>query len=274
MKIFETHAHYDDEQFDSDRDTLLSKMLGTEKPEQACLDALINVGASLDGSRKSLMLAEKYENVYAAVGVHPEEVGNLNIDDMAWLEKNAGSNPKVVAVGEIGLDYHYPEPSKDIQIRWFRQQLCVARKVGKPVIIHSRDACSDTLECMRAEKAADIGGVIHCYSYSREAAREYLNMGFYFGIGGVVTFKNARKLAEAVSYIPEEYLLLETDCPYMAPEPLRGRRNDSRNLIYVAEKIGQIKGLSAQEVICITNRNARRLFQERNGQGIAGAENG
>ena len=147
-----------------------------------------------------------------------------------------------------------------MQKQWFRQQLKLAWEIRKPVIIHSRDACADTLECMRMEHADKIGGIIHCYSYSKEAARDYLDMGFHFGIGGVVTFKNARKLIEAVEYIPMERIVLETDCPYMAPEPHRGTRNDSRNIAFVAEKIAQIKGMTAQEVIDITNKNARKLF--------------
>ena len=166
----------------------------------------------------------------------------------------------MLAIGEIGLDYHYPEPAKEIQQQWFRRQLNLAADVKKPVIIHSREACQDTLACMRAEHAEQIGGVIHCYSYSKEAAQEFLKMGFYFGFGGVVTFKNAKKAVEAVEAIPIEKILLETDCPYMAPEPNRGKRNYSGYLPYVAERIAQIKQMTAQEVIDITNANARKLF--------------
>ena len=256
MKIFETHAHYDDSDFDEDREELITSMLS----DDGALDCLINVGASLKGCEDSLLLASKYDKVYAAIGVHPEEVEGLTMGHMRWIKENASMNRKVLAIGEIGLDYHYPEPTKEVQKQWFRQQLKLAWEIRKPVIIHSRDACADTLECMRMEHADKIGGIIHCYSYSKEAARDYLDMGFHFGIGGVVTFKNARKLIEAVEYIPMERIVLETDCPYMAPEPHRGTRNDSRNIAFVAEKIAQIKGMTAQEVIDITNKNARKLF--------------
>ena len=256
MKIFETHAHYDDSDFDEDREELITSMLS----DDGALDCLINVGASLKGCEDSLLLASKYDKVYAAIGVHPEEVEGLTMGHMRWIKENASMNRKVLAIGEIGLDYHYPEPTKEVQKQWFRQQLKLAWEIRKPVIIHSRDACADTLECMRMEHADKIGGIIHCYSYSKEAARDYLDMGFHFGIGGVVTFKNARKLIEAVEYIPMERIVLETDCPYMAPEPHRGTRNDSRNIAFVAEKIAQIKGMTAQEIIDITNKNARKLF--------------
>lgn len=256
MKIFETHAHYDDSDFDEDREELITSMLSDDGE----LDCLINVGASLKGCEDSLLLASKYDKVYAAIGVHPEDVEGLTMGHMRWIKENASMNRKVLAIGEIGLDYHYPEPTKEVQKQWFRQQLKIAGEIRKPVIIHSRDACADTLECMRMEHADKIGGIIHCYSYSKEAARDYLDMGFHFGIGGVVTFKNARKLIEAVEYIPMERIVLETDCPYMAPEPHRGTRNDSRNIAFVAEKIAQIKGMTAQEVIDITNKNARKLF--------------
>ncbi len=256
MKIFETHAHYDDSDFDEDREELITNMLS----DDGILDCIINVGASLKGCEDSLLLASRYDKVYAAIGVHPEEVEGLTMGHMRWIKENASMNRKVLAIGEIGLDYHYPEPTKEVQKQWFRQQLKIAGEIKKPVIIHSRDACADTLECMRMEHADKIGGIIHCYSYSKEAARDYLDMGFYFGIGGVVTFKNARKLIEAVEYIPMERIVLETDCPYMAPEPHRGTRNDSRNITFVAEKIAQIKGMTTQEVIDITNKNARKLF--------------
>ena len=256
MKIFETHAHYDDSDFDEDREELITNMLS----DDGILDCIINVGASLKGCEDSLLLASRYDKVYAAIGVHPEEVDGLTMGHMRWIKENASMNRKVLAIGEIGLDYHYPEPTKEVQKQWFRQQLKIASEIKKPVIIHSRDACADTLECMRMEHADKIGGIIHCYSYSKEAARDYLDMGFYFGIGGVVTFKNARKLIEAVEYIPMERIVLETDCPYMAPEPHRGTRNDSRNITFVAEKIAQIKGMTTQEVIDITNKNARKLF--------------
>ena len=256
VKIFETHSHYDDAAFDHDRDELLGEMLG----ENGNIDYIVNVGASLNGCRASIELSEKYDRIYAAVGVHPEDIEALNDMEYEWLKTTAEGNPKVVAVGEIGLDYHYPEPGKELQRECFRRQLRIAAEVGKPVIIHSREACADTIECMRKEHAENIGGIIHCYSYTKESAKDFLNMGFYFGIGGVVTFKNAKKLVEAVEYIPMDKIVLETDCPYMAPEPHRGKRNDSRNIRYVADKIAQIKGMTSQEIIDITSENAKRLF--------------
>lgn len=254
MKIFETHAHYDDEAFREDREALFDEMFAND------IDTIINVGASFAGCEQSVALADSHEKIYAAVGIHPEDVEELTEARMAWLKKTASENQKVLAIGEIGLDYHYPEPAKEIQQQWFRRQLNLAADVKKPVIIHSREACQDTLACMRAEHAEQIGGVIHCYSYSKEAAQEFLKMGFYFGFGGVVTFKNTKKAVEAVEAIPIEKILLETDCPYMAPEPNRGKRNYSGYLPYVAERIAQIKQMTAQEVIDITNANARKLF--------------
>lgn len=254
MKIFETHAHYDDEAFREDREALFDEMFAND------IDTIINVGASFAGCEQSVALADSHEKIYAAVGIHPEDVEELTEARMAWLKKTASENEKVLAIGEIGLDYHYPEPAKEIQQLWFRRQLRLAADIKKPVIIHSREACQDTLACMRAEHAEQIGGVIHCYSYSKEAAQEFLKMGFYFGFGGVVTFKNAKKAVEAVEAIPIEKILLETDCPYMAPEPNRGKRNYSGYLPYVAERIAQIKQMTAQEVIDITNANARKLF--------------
>lgn len=254
MKIFETHAHYDDEAFREDREALFDEMFAKD------IDTIINVGASFAGCEQSVALADSHEKIYAAVGIHPEDVEELTEARMAWLKKTASENEKVLAIGEIGLDYHYPEPAKEIQQQLFRRQLNLAADVKKPVIIHSREACQDTLACMRAEHAEQIGGVIHCYSYSKEAAQEFLKMGFYFGFGGVVTFKNAKKAVEAVEAIPIEKILLETDCPYMAPEPNRGKRNYSGYLPYVAERIAQIKQMTAQEVIDITNANARKLF--------------
>jgi TatD DNase family protein len=257
MKIFETHAHYDDSDYDEDREELLEKMLGDE----GVIDCIINVGASLKGCEDSILLASKHEKIYAALGVHPQEVEGLVAGNMKWIKENASMNRKVVAIGEIGLDYHFPEPSKELQKFWFRQQLKIARDLGKPVIIHSRDACADTLECLKLEHAEKMGGIIHCYSYSKEAARDYLEMGFHIGIGGVITFKNAKKIVEAVEYIPMDRLVLETDSPYLAPEPHRGSRNDSRNIEFVAAKIAEIKGVTAQEVIDVTNANAKRLFK-------------
>ncbi|MCI8763687.1 MAG: TatD family hydrolase [Lachnospiraceae bacterium] len=254
MKIFDTHAHYNDEAFDKDRDELLrslnAKGIGT----------VVNVGASIQSTKETLQLTRQYHFVYGAAGVHPNETGELNDNLMEWLRDITREN-KIVAVGEIGLDYHWEEPEPEIQKYWFVRQLTLAREERLPVIIHSRDAARDTLDIIKAERAEETGGVLHCFSYGVDLAREYLQMGFYLGIGGVVTFHNARKLKEVVKYAPLDQLVLETDCPYLSPEPYRGRRNSSLNLIYVAEQIGQIKNIPADEVILVTSRNAKRLYR-------------
>ena len=254
MMIFDTHAHYDDEQFDEDRDELLASM-------QACgVEAVTNIGASLATSQNTIELTKKYPFVYGAIGVHPNEVEDLNEDGIAWLKENSAL-PKIVAIGEIGLDYYWDEPGREIQKKWFLRQLELAREVKLPVVIHSRDAAKDTLDIMKSFHAENLGGVIHCFSYTKEMAREYLNMGFFLGIGGVVTFKNAKKLKEVVEYMPMEQMVLETDCPYLSPVPNRGKRNSSLNLPYVVEEVARLKGISVDEVIEITNRNAKTMYK-------------
>ena len=257
--IIDTHAHYDDEAFNEDRHNLLMGLKDNN------VELVINASASISECKATLELMEKYPFVYGMIGVHPEEVSKLTEDDLNWLEKISVENAiynggKVVAIGEIGLDYHYDEPSKDIQTKWFIKQLELARKVKLPLNIHSRDAAKDTMDILKNAKADEIGGVIHCYSYSLESAKEYLNLGFKFGIGGVLTFKNARKLVEVVEYLPMDAIVLETDAPYLAPMPNRGTRNDSTNIKFVAAKIAEIKGISEEEVIDITNANARKVY--------------
>ena len=204
------------------------------------IGTVVNVGASIASTKTTLALAEAHPFMYAAVGVHPNETAELTDADMKWLESLA-ENPKVVAIGEIGLDYYWDEPEREIQKHWFSAQLEVAKKTGLPVIIHSRDAAKDTLDIMKVEHNGATGGVIHCFSYGVEMAREYLNMGYYIGIGGVLTFKNAKKLIEVAEYAPLDRIVLETDCPYLAPVPNRGKRNFSGNLPYVVEKLAEIK---------------------------------
>lgn len=254
MKIFDTHAHYDNPAFDPDRDRLLESL------KDHGIEAVVNVGASIQTTKNTLDLVKKYPFVYGSVGVHPNETGELDESLLDWLEQ-ATEEKKIVAVGEIGLDYHWNEPEKHVQKHWFVRQLDLARRVHLPIIVHSRDGAKDTLDIMKGEKAGELGGVIHCFSYGKEMAREYLDMGFYLGIGGVVTFENAKKLKEVVAYMPMDRIVLETDCPYLAPVPHRGERNSSLNLSYVAETISQIKGMERDEVIAITNRNARDLYR-------------
>lgn len=252
--IFESHAHYDDTAFDGDREELLASL------KEHGIGTVINVGASLAGCRMTEELMERYPFVYGAMGVHPSETAQLDEENFRWL-RSLCSLDKTVAVGEIGLDYHWPDPEPAVQKVWFERQLELAREVELPVIIHSREAAKDTLDMMQALRAGEIGGVIHCYSYTKEMAREYLNMDFYFGIGGVITFQNAKKLKEAVEYIPMDRILLETDSPYLAPEPNRGKRNSSLNLPYIAQTIAQLKGITYDEVVEMTDANARNLFR-------------
>jgi len=251
--IFESHAHYDDEQFEEDRDELLSSM------NKNGIGTIVNVGASLESCGSTLALTEKYPFVYAALGVHPDEVGALNEESYQWLREQCRKE-KVAAVGEIGLDYYWDNEPRETQKEWFIKQLELARELDLPVIIHSRDAAADTMEIMKTH-AKGLDGVIHCYSYSPEMAREYVKMGFYIGVGGVVTFKNSKKLKETVEETPITSILLETDCPYLAPEPNRGKRNSSLNLVFVAETIAKIKNLEYDEVVRQTEENARKMFR-------------
>lgn len=252
--IFDTHTHYEDERFDEDRDELLKSM------KENGIDKIVNVGASINSTKKTVELAHKYDFVYAAVGIHPQDVATLDEKHIEWL-KELAADTKVVAIGEIGLDYHYEEPAKAIQKIWFEKQLELAHEVKLPVCIHSREAAKDTLEIMKACNAEKLGGVIHCFSYSTEMAEIYINMGFYIGIGGVITFKNSKKLKEVVQNIPLEHIVLETDCPYMAPVPNRGKRNSSLYLPYVVQAIAQLKGISEEEVIRVTEENAMKLYR-------------
>lgn len=252
--IFDTHAHYDDKAFDSDRKELFSNM------KKDRVEFVVNVGSDLEANRKTLALAEEFPFIYAALGVHPSETGELTEDNILWIQKEA-RRPKVVAIGEIGLDYYWPEPDKAVQKKWFERQLALAGEMGLPVIVHSRDAAKDTLEILKAWQMQKTGGVIHCFSYTKEIAREYLNMDYYFGIGGVLTFKNAKKLVEAAEYIPLNRILLETDCPYLAPEPYRGKRNQSSYISYVAQKLAEIINLSKEEVLAQTMQNAKDFYR-------------
>ena len=252
--IFETHAHYDDEKFDEDRAELLSSM------QENGIGRIINVSANLESLENTRKLMEAYPFIYGAFGLHPDEGGDLNEDVMERM-RGLCRLEKAVAVGEIGLDYYWDKENHEKQQYWFRRQIALAREEKLPMIIHSREAAADTLRVMKEEKSEEIGGVIHCFSYSAEMAEEYLKMGFYLGIGGVVTFKNAKKIKEVVQMAPMERILLETDSPYLAPVPYRGKRNSSLYLPYVVREIAEIKGISEEEVIEMTEKNAVRLFQ-------------
>ena len=254
--IFDTHAHYDDESFDEDREQVLKQI------REAGVRHFVNVSSDLKSVDTTLELVKNCSFAYAALGIIPGECGELTEADIKAVEEKIASFDRTAAVGEIGLDYYWEQnPPKDIQKKWFVRQLDLARQTGKPVIIHSRDAASDTLEILKKEDAGKIGGVIHCYSYSSEMAVEFVKMGFFLGIGGVLTFKNARKTVEVVKRIPLEYLVLETDCPYLAPVPYRGKRNSSDLLPHVAEKIAEIKEIPLSEVYDTTYANALRLYR-------------
>lgn len=252
--IFESHAHYDDGAFEEDREELLGSM------QEHGIKYIVNVGASLRGVRDTVKLMEKYPFIYGAVGLHPDEVGDLNEERMQWL-KGLCKLEKTVAVGEIGLDYYWDKEPRNVQKKWFIEQLHLAQEVNLPVVIHSRDAAKDTLEIMRAEHAGTTGGVIHCFSNSKEMARDYLDLGYYIGIGGVVTFKNARVMKEVAEYVPLDRILVETDCPYLAPAPFRGKRNSSLYLPYIIEQIANLKGISREEAERATYENAMRMYR-------------
>nr|WP_027870471.1 TatD family hydrolase [[Eubacterium] cellulosolvens] len=251
--IFDTHTHYDDEAFDGDREKVLDSI------REAGVRRFVNVSAEWSSLGKIRRLTEGRADAYAAYGIHPDNVGELSDDRFEEL-KNYCLREECVAVGEIGLDYHWNVESRETQIYWFKRQLALAREMKLPIIIHSRDAAADTMEIAREEEIGRIGGVVHCYSYSAEQAVEYVDMGMYIGIGGVLTFKNARKLRQVVETIPLDKLVLETDCPYLAPEPNRGRRNNSAYLKYVAAAIAEIKGITEEEVEAVTWENACRMY--------------
>lgn len=252
--IFETHSHYEDKAFDEDREILMRQLI------EAGIERVVDIGSSLDTCKRILNLINEYPFMYGAIGIHPSDTGNLTEADIDYL-KIESANEKIVAIGEIGLDYYWDEPERSIQKKWFERQLQLAREVSLPVVIHSRDAAKDTLDIMKAEKAGDIGGVIHCFSYGTEMAREYLDMGFYIGVGGVVTFKNGKKLKEVVEYTPIERIVTETDCPYLAPTPHRGERNSSLYIPLIIEEIAAIKNMDVQEVYRITCKNGYDLYR-------------
>ena len=251
--IFDTHAHYDDKQFDQDREELLASM------KDNGIGTIVDVGSNMETSTWIVEAVTRYPMMYGAVGVHPSDTAELKESDIDTLKKYAAMD-RILAIGEIGLDYYWDEPERSIQKKWFEAQIELARDVKLPIIIHSRDAAKDTYDIMKALHAEEIGGVVHCFSYSKEMARQFLDMGFYLGIGGVVTFKNAKKLREVVEYMPMDRMVIETDCPYLTPEPNRGKRNDSFNLPYVVNKIAEIKNISPAEVIDITSNNAKDLY--------------
>lgn len=267
MMIFDTHAHYDDEAFDADRDVLLESM-----PERG-IGAVANIASTIGSNEKCLELAHRYEHVFCALGVHPTECEPMTEETIEYL-RGVLRDPKAVAVGEIGLDYYWENVEPSIQKKWFIRQLELAKELGKPVVIHSRSAAKETFDILRDSGIGETnGGVVHCYSYSAEMALEYVKMGFHIGVGGVITFKNARKLVETVEAVPLSRIVLETDCPYLAPVPYRGKRNNSGYLPLVAEKIAEITGRTSGEVIAVTTKNALDLYR-LHGSAVADTKKG
>ena len=251
--IFDTHAHMDDRAFDQDRDSLLSRL-----PEEG-IALLMNPGCSLASSQAAVGLSNQYSYIYAAVGSHPDAADEVNDGVLEQYRALCRDNPKVKAIGEIGLDYHYEDIPRDIQKRSFRAQMGLARELGLPVIVHEREAHEDGMKI--AAEFPSVTGVFHCYSGSLEMAKWLIERGWYIGFGGVLTFKNARKALEVAGNIPLERIVLETDCPYMAPEPFRGRRNDPGKLYRVAEKLAQLRGMTVEEVQAITLENGKALYR-------------
>jgi len=248
---FDTHAHYCDKRFDEDRDELLGSM------QDAGVSLILNSGSSLRSSKLSLELADKYSFIYTSAGVHPHDAKSMTDATVSELEELLG-HPKAVAVGEIGLDYHYDFSPRDVQRNRFCEQLELARRLGKPVIIHEREALRDTLDAVR--DYSDLTGVFHCFSGSWETAKTVLDMGWYLSFTGIITFKNARRAMEVLEKMPADRILLETDCPYLAPDPMRGRRNSSLYLQYTAAKAAEVRGISLDEVASLTTENGKRFF--------------
>ncbi len=251
--LFDTHAHMDDRAFDTDREELLNSY-----PEQG-IALLMNPGCSLESSRNAVALANRYDYVYAAVGSHPDAADEVNEAVLEEYRELCKQNPKVKAIGEIGLDYHYEDIPRQIQLKAFRAQMELARELNLPVIVHEREAHEDGMAVVR--EFSDITGVFHCYSGSAEMARQLVDRGWYIGFTGVLTFKNARKAIEVASSIPLERIVIETDCPYMSPEPFRGKRNDPGKIYRMAEKLAEIRGMTVEEIQKITLENGKRLYR-------------
>jgi len=248
---FDTHAHYDDKRFNDDRDELLSSM------KSAGIRLILNSASSLSSAGFSLKMADSYPFIYASVGVHPHDSKSMTDDTVFDLEK-LSSHPKAMAVGEIGLDFHYDFSPRDVQKKRFREQLELARRIKKPVIIHERESLSDTMDIISDYR--DLTGVFHCFSGSWETARTILDMGWYLSFTGVITFSNARRALEVIGKMPADRIMIETDCPYLSPEPMRGRRNSSLYLPYIAEKVAEVRGITSQEAAALTMENGKRFF--------------
>lgn len=250
---FDSHAHLDGERFDEDRDLVINRAKANG------IELIMNPGADFDSSVRAVELAQKYDMIYAAVGIHPHDASSLDEHMLSMIEM-LSKKPKVQAIGEIGLDFHYDYSPRDVQRHWFREQLRLAKRLNLPVIIHDREANQETFDTLSDENAFETGVLMHCYSGSAELAKAYVKKGAYISIAGPVTFKNSRKLIEVVGAVPLDRLMIETDSPYMTPEPFRGKRNESLYVTYVCEKIAQIKGIDLSEAARATTANAKMFF--------------
>lgn len=251
--LFDTHVHLNAEQFDEDLEEVISRA------REAGVEKMVVVGFDRPTIDRAMELIEQYEFLYASIGWHPVDAIDMKDEDLAWIEE-LSNHPKVVAIGEMGLDYHWDKSPKDVQKEVFRKQIHLAKKVKLPIIIHNRDATQDIVDILREEGAEEVGGIMHCFSGSPEIAQECVDMNFYISLGGPVTFKNAKKPKEVAKEIPLEKLLIETDCPYLAPHPNRGKRNEPAYVKLVAEQIAELKEVSLEEVENITTENAKKLF--------------
>ncbi|MBL3645245.1 TatD family hydrolase [[Brevibacterium] frigoritolerans] len=251
--LFDTHVHVNAEQFNEDLEDVI------ERAKEAGVDNMVVVGFDRPTIIRAMELIETYDFMYAAVGWHPVDAIDMTEDDLQWIEE-LSNHPKVVAIGEMGLDYHWDKSPKDVQMEVFRKQIRLAKKVGLPIIIHNREATADIVNILKEEEASRVGGIMHCFSGSAETALECINMNFYISLGGPVTFKNAKKPKEVAAAVPLERLLIETDCPYLAPHPYRGKRNEPSYVKLVAEQIAEIKQLTIEEVSQATTENAKKLF--------------
>jgi TatD DNase family protein len=252
--LIDTHAHLDSEKFDSDREEVIARA------QAAGVNTIVNIGFNREMIPSTMELAENYPFIYAAVGWHPTDAADMELEeDLTWIERLC-RHPKVVAIGEIGLDYYWDTAPKEVQHTVFREQIRLARKLRKPIVIHNRDAHEDVVRILREENAGEVGGIMHCYSGSWETAKMCLDMGFYISFGGPLTFKNARVPKEVLVRVPNDRLLLETDSPYLAPHPYRGKRNESAYVTLVAESAAEIKQISVEEICFMTSRNARECL--------------
>lgn len=251
--LFDTHTHLDADAFEEDRDAVIQRAV------DAGVSKMINVGFDRKMITSTLKLIEEYPFIYGAIGWHPVDAVDMTSDDLSWIEYNC-QHEKIIAIGETGLDYHWDRSPKDIQKSVFRQQIALAKKVKLPIIIHNREAHQDVVDILKEEQASEVGGVMHCYSGSWEVAKECLDMGFYISFGGPVTFKNARQPKEVLAKVPSDRLLIETDSPYLAPHPFRGKRNEPSYVAKIAEAAAEIKNISYDELIKITEHNAHICF--------------